>query len=152
MVDFISLFRLRHSWIWSDMCVDLSCRKEDNRSVSASYRTGSWKWFRITFAKSKKLSNTAEGNSIYHFAAILVKFLWTTSTELNPHSMSWKSTTNGKWWHELLYHHQLCLQILGYLREDWLERVARRSYVLPGHSLVLKNMANLTFLGKGAWV
>ena len=76
MVALIRLFRLLHSWIWSEMWVALFCLKVDNKSVPKSYRTRSWKWLRKALAKSQKLLKAAEGNSIYHLASIPVKVLW----------------------------------------------------------------------------
>ena len=87
MVDFIRLFHLLHSWIWSEMWVALFCLKVDNKSVLKSYRTRSWKWLRNAIAKSQKLLKAAEGNSMYHFAAALVKVLY-NSLNLTESSFS----------------------------------------------------------------
>ena len=83
----IRIFHLLHSWMWSEMWVALFFLKVDNKSVSKSYRTGSWKWLRNALAKSQKLLNTAEGNWMYHFVAVLVKVLW-NSLNLTKYSFS----------------------------------------------------------------
>ena len=69
-------FILRHSCIWSEICVALFFPKFDNNSVPESYQTRSWKWLRNTVAKSRKQSYAVEGSSMYHFAATWVNVLW----------------------------------------------------------------------------
>ena len=95
----IRLFRLLYSWMWSEIWVALSYGKVDNKSVPKSYQTGSWKWLRNTLTKSQRLSNTAEGSSMYHFAAALVIFLCnnlnqtvSSFSELDEHH-NWKVVT-----------------------------------------------------------
>ena len=99
MVDFISLFRIFHSWIWSKMWLDSSFLKVDNKSIPKSYRTGSWKWLRKALAKSQKILNTVEGNSMYYFVVVLVKVIWnnlnqteSSFSELEEH-YKWKVVT-----------------------------------------------------------
>ena len=75
-MDLISLFCLCHSWMWPKICVALFCWKVDNKSVPASYQTGSWKWLRNTVAKSTKSWYAPEGSSMYHFVATWVTILW----------------------------------------------------------------------------
>ena len=76
MSTLISLRRLHHSWIWSKMWVASPCWKEVNNSVPKSYRIGSWKWCKNALAKFPKSTNSANGNSIYHFVATPIKVLW----------------------------------------------------------------------------
>ena len=76
MFALISLRRLRHSWIWSEMWVALPCWKEVNNSILESYRIGSWKWCKNVLAKLPKSANPTNGNSIYHLAATPIKVLW----------------------------------------------------------------------------
>ena len=65
-----------HSWIWSEMWVELFCRREVKRSVPVSYRMGNWKWVRKTITNKLKSTNECCGSSIYHFVAISVNVLW----------------------------------------------------------------------------
>ena len=95
IVALIRLFCLLHSWMWFEIWVALSYRKVDNKSVLKSYRTGSWKWLRNTLAKSQKLLNATEGNSIYHFVALLVRVL---CNSLNQTESSFSELEeNHKW-------------------------------------------------------
>ena len=76
MSALISLDRLFHSWIWSEMWVASPCWKEVNNSVLESYQIGSWKWCKNALAKLSKSANPADGNSIYHLVYAPIKVLW----------------------------------------------------------------------------
>lgn len=76
MSSLISLLLLRHSWMWSEMCVASPCWKEVNNSVPESYRIGSWKWCKKALPRFPKSPKLVVGNSIYHFAAAPIIILW----------------------------------------------------------------------------
>ena len=80
----INLHLHLHSWIWSEMRVDVVCQSEVRRSVHVSYRIGNWKCVKNAIAKALNSQKECCGNSMYHFAAILVRVLWKILRRIEP--------------------------------------------------------------------
>ena len=99
MTALTSLRRHLHSWIWSEICMEVVGRREVNSSVHVSYRMGSLKCVRKDMARQLKSWKDVRGNSIYHFIAEPVSFRWkrrkqieSSMRELDEHH-KWKVMT-----------------------------------------------------------
>ena len=80
----INLCILLHSWIWSEIWVDVVCWSEVNSYIHVSYWIGNWKCVKKAIAKALKSQNECRGNSMYHLATMEVRVLWKRCRRIEP--------------------------------------------------------------------
>ena len=80
----INLHLLLHSWMWSDMWVDVVWNSEVKRFVPVSYQIANWKCVKKDIARALKSKKECCDNSMYHFAAILVRVIWKSCRWIEP--------------------------------------------------------------------
>ena len=95
----IKLFRHLHSRMWSEIWSVVVCSKLASNSMSVSYLTGNWKWFRKAIANSPKEEYLEQFSYMYHLLALLMSVCWNNCNctesyfnELDKHQR-WKVVT-----------------------------------------------------------
>lgn len=72
----INLHLYLHSCIWIEICVEVDCLNEFNRSVHVSYWMGSWKCVMNANTRVWKMLNEYLCSSIYQLVVVPIKVLW----------------------------------------------------------------------------
>ena len=78
----INLWHLLHSWMCSNMWVELYCRREVKIFVPISYQIGNWKWVRNIVANELKSINECCGSLLQHFLIMSVNILWKSLNQI----------------------------------------------------------------------
>ena len=76
MITLINLFRCLHSWIWSEICMELVWQREVKSLVPISYRMGSWKCGRKDMERELKSWKEPRGSSIFYLTVEPVSVRW----------------------------------------------------------------------------